>query len=76
MIIVFSPLIHEEIQHMLEGLEEPNFRFIKKEGIRLYFETDMADKEKAAEIAEKVIKGSQYGSIILFVVRTSEYRIE
>lgn len=73
MIIVFSPLIQKKIIKTLAGIKEPNFRFVKKDGIRLYFETDMEDKERAAEIAGKVIKRSPYGEGFNFVVRTSEY---
>lgn len=73
MIIVNSPLMQKQIQQILEEMEEPNYTFVKKDGIKLYFETNMEDKEEAATIAKKAIKSSDFGSALMFKVKTGEY---
>jgi len=72
MIIVNSPLMHDEIKEALEANEKPAYTFEKKEGIKQYFETDMEDQEEAASIAKQIIK-DDVSSVIMFKVRTEEY---
>jgi len=72
MIIVNSPLMHKQIQEQLELNEDPSFKFVKKEGIKLYFETDAEDLEKAVGIAKQVIK-DKVSDVIMFKVKTEEY---
>lgn len=72
MIIVNSPLMHKKIQEQLELNEDPSFKFVKKEGIKLYFETDAEDLEKAVGIAKQVIK-DKVSDVIMFKVKTEEY---
>lgn len=72
MIIVNSPLMHKKIQEQLELNEDPSFKFVKKEGIKLYFETDAEDLEKAVGIAKQVIK-DRVSDVIMFKVKTEEY---
>lgn len=73
MIIVNSPIMHKQIQEIVEGIEEPNYTFQKKDGIKLYFETDAEDEEQAADIAKKAIKTNPIGSALMFKVKTEEY---
>jgi len=72
MIIVNSPLMHDEIKEALEANEDPTYTFEKKEGIKQYFETNMEDQEEAASIAKQIIK-DDVSSVIMFKVRTEEY---
>lgn len=72
MIIVNSPLMHKEIIKQLELNEEPLYTFVKKEGIKLYFETDSEDQEKAANIAKQIIK-NRVSDVIMVKVKTEEY---
>lgn len=72
MIIVNSPLMHDEIIETLENNAEPSFTFEKKEGIKLYFETNMENQEEAAAIAKQLIKKATQ-NLIIFSVRTEEY---
>ena len=72
MIIVNSPLMHKQIQEQLELNEDPSFKFVKKEGIKLYFETGAEDLEKAVGIAKQVIK-DKVSDVIMFKVKTEEY---
>lgn len=72
MIIVNSPLMHNEIKKQLELNEEPSYTFVKKEGIKLYFETDSEDQEKAVSTAKQIIK-SKVSDVIMVKVKTEEY---
>lgn len=72
MIIVNSPLMHNEIKKQLELNEEPSYRFVKKEGIKLYFETDSEDQEKAVSTAKQIIK-NKVSDVIMVKVKTEEY---
>ncbi|SHF12398.1 hypothetical protein SAMN02745249_01858 [Atopostipes suicloacalis DSM 15692] len=72
MIIVNSPLMHKEIEKQLELNEEPSYTFVKKEGIKLYFETDAEDSEKAVSTAKQIIK-NKVSDVIMVKVKTEEY---
>lgn len=72
MIIVNSPLMHDKIKNQLELNDEPSYTFVKKEGIRLYFETDADNDDVAVSTAKKVIK-EKVSDVIMFKVRTEEY---
>ncbi len=73
MIIVNSPIMQKQIQKIVEGLESPKFTFLKKDGIRLYFETDYEDKEEACKIVKAAIKNDPMGGALLVTVKTEEY---
>lgn len=64
--------MHKQIQEQLELNEEPSYTFVKKEGIKLYFETDAEDQEKAASTAKQVIK-NKVSDVIMVKVKTEEY---
>lgn len=72
MIIINSPLMHKKIKEQLELNEDPSYTFVKKEGIKLYFTTDMEDQEKAADIAKSIIK-NKVSDVIMVKVKTEEY---
>ncbi len=72
MIIVNSPLMHKQIQTQLELNEDPSFTFVKKEGIKLYFETDAKDPESAVGVAKQIIK-NKVSDVIMVKVKTEEY---
>lgn len=72
MIIVNSPLMHKEIKKQLELNEDPSYTFIKEEGIKLYFETDEEDLEKAVDQAKQIIK-NKVSNVIMVKVKTEEY---
>lgn len=73
MIIVNSPIMQDKIIKIVEALEEPKFTFIKKDGIKIYFETEFEDKDKAAALIKAAIKKDPMGSAIMFNVKTDEY---
>ena len=70
MIIVNSPIMQKQIQKIVEGLESPKFTFLKKDGIRLYFETDY---EEACKLVKAAIKNDPMGGALLVTVKTEEY---
>lgn len=73
MIIVNSPIMQDKIIKILESLEEPTYKFIKKDGIKVYFETNLEDKDEACAIAKKEIKKDPMASAIMFTVKPNEY---
>ena len=73
MIIVNSPIMQEKIIKIVEAMDEPKCTFVKKDGIKIYFETEFEDKEKAAALIKAAIKKDPMGSAIMFNVKTHEY---
>lgn len=73
MIIVNSPIMQKQIQAIVEGIEDPKFTFVKKDGIRQYFETDFEDKEAACKIVKAAIKKDPMGGALLVTVKSEEY---
>ncbi len=73
MIIVNSPIMQDKIIKILEAVESPKFKFVKKEGIKIYFETDLEDKDEATKVATREIKKDPIASAIMFKVKADEY---
>lgn len=73
MIIVNSALMQDKIIKIIESIEDPKFTFVKKQGLKIYFETDMEDREEAAKIAKAKIKADPVAGSLLFSVKTEEY---
>ncbi|WP_240915931.1 hypothetical protein [Erysipelothrix sp. HDW6C] len=73
MIIVNSPIMQSKIQIIVEAIENPKFTFVKKDGIKLYFETDAEDKEAACRLVKAEIKKDPMASAIMFTVKADEY---
>ncbi len=68
MIIVNSALMQNEIIEILENIKEPKYKFIKKNGIRLYFETSIEDLDEASKIAKASIKEKPEAAALFFSV--------
>lgn len=73
MIIVNSPIMQDKIIKILETLKDPTYTFVKKDGIKIYFETSLDDKAEACKIAKKEIKKDPMGGAIMFTVKENEY---
>ena len=56
MVIVVCPLMHDKIIEIVEGIPNGNYKFIKKEGINLYFEIGSMLDEDAAKIIKSALK--------------------
>ena len=73
MIVVNCALRQEDIIEMVENIEIENnkgFKFIKKQGIKLYFESDFSDMKNACSTIKQTIKGSDWGKVLYFNVVT------
>lgn len=69
MIYVSSATNQEEIIALLEALEgDVKFRYMSKQGIRLSFIVDGAEKESAAELAKMTIEAAEFGADLYFQV--------
>lgn len=71
MIIVNCALRQEDIIDIVETIEFENekaFNFIKKEGIKLYFESNFSDEKNACSTIKQTIKNSDWGKVLYFNV--------
>ena len=65
MIVINTPLQNDNIIKLLEN-QEGQFTFLKKEGIKLLFETTIEDKNAAARLAREAIKKQPWGMGLYF----------
>ncbi|AQR93160.1 hypothetical protein [Clostridium saccharoperbutylacetonicum] len=71
MVVVNCPLKQDDIIKIVENIEiesKKEFKFIKKQGIKIYFESNYSDMEKACLIIKKEIKESELGKVLYFNV--------
>lgn len=71
MIIVNCALRQDDVTKIVEEIEVENekvFKFLKKEGLKLFFECSLDNSEKAASIAKQAIKDTQLGKALFFSV--------
>ena len=73
MVIVVCPLMHDKIIEIVEGIPNENCKFIKKEGINLYFEIGSMLEEDAAKIIKSALKSNSISKALMFKVLTKEY---
>lgn len=66
MIVINTALKQEEIKKVLEGITEPKFTFVKKTGLKLYFQCDSADSAAAAAVAKKALKAAPDLAMVYF----------
>ena len=65
MIIVNLAMKQEDI---IKLLEENNYKFVKKQGLKLFFETPTDDLNADAANAKALIKASEFGGALFFNV--------
>jgi hypothetical protein len=71
MLVVNCALKQDEVIKVVETIEVEGatpFKFVKKQGLKLYFESGMSDTEKAIALVKKTIKASSFGSVLYFSV--------
>ena len=73
MVIVVCPLMHDKIIEIIEGIPNANYKFIKKEGINLYFEIGSMLEEEAAKDIKSALKENSISKALMFKVLTKEY---
>lgn len=68
MILLNAPIQQDKIIDTLTHYSENgvSYKFIKKNGMKLYFESTLENEEEAAQLAKKIIKGTDYGAILYF----------
>lgn len=73
MILIQMPLKREEVITLLNGAiyDGYTFHYLKQERMKLYFEVN-GNQQHATEIADKVIKNSQWGSALYYHVSYEE----
>jgi hypothetical protein len=78
MVVVNCAWKQEEIIEIVEKIEFENkkiFKYLKKDGIRIFFECSIDDIEKACSIASKAIFKSEYGKALFYnVVDSNTYK--
>lgn len=72
-IIVNTPIMQDKIQKIVESMTEITCKLVKKDGIKLYFETNLDDQDKACALIKSAIKKDPIASAIGFTVKTQEY---
>lgn len=71
MIIVNCALRQDDIKEIVENIDVENekpFKFVKKEGLKLSFESSLSDNTKAASIVKQAIKDTPIGKALFFSV--------
>ncbi|AIS61060.1 MULTISPECIES: hypothetical protein [Listeria] len=70
MIILNCPMKRDYITELLETYDKDGvtFKKIAEQGMKLTFETNIEDEEKAAKIAKETIKATEIGSVLYFQV--------
>ena len=66
MIVINVAMQHDNIIELLNSLnqEDMTFSFKEKKGIKLYFETNASDLDRAAKVAKDAIKAQPWGSVL------------
>lgn len=70
MVVVNSAIMQDKIISIVENCDEYNFKFVKKEGIKIYFDVDTDDEATAATVAKKAIKSDPIGGTLVISVKT------
>lgn len=71
MIVLSCALKQKEVIDVVEKIELNNeklFKYIKKQGIKMYFETNYENNEEACIIIKKAIKSQSFGNALFFNV--------
>lgn len=70
MIYINCPMKSDFIIELLEASQTDgvSFKFIEKKGIKLAFEVNTEDLDKAIAIAKSTIKATEIGSVLFFQV--------
>ncbi|AMC94260.1 hypothetical protein AOC36_09800 [Erysipelothrix larvae] len=74
MIYVQSPQKRDFIKELLDGqtVDGCKFTFAKMDGMKIYFETEGVELEKAVSIAKSEVKKSKYGPALYFTVQIAK----
>ncbi|MFV0555755.1 MAG: hypothetical protein ACK5LM_01415 [Lactovum sp.] len=59
-------------EFIIELLESNGYKYVKKQGIKLYFETPSEDLDADAVNAKALIKASEFGSVLFFNIEVEK----
>lgn len=71
MIVVNCALKQDDVIKIVENIEVNNnkaFKFVKKQGLKLYFESNTEENDNSTSMIKKSIKSSSFGSMLYFSV--------
>lgn len=71
MLVVNCALKQDDVIKIVENIEIDSikvFKFVKKQGLKLYFDSTAAETDKAIALIKKTIKASSFGSALYFSV--------
>lgn len=71
MIIVNCALRQDDIIGIVENIEvegQKVFKFVKKQGLKLFFDCTLSNAQDAAALAKKEIKATPFGQALFFSV--------
>lgn len=68
MVVINSGIMQDKIKNIVESCKDYEFTFVKKEGIKLYFDAHTDDEDSAAAAAKKAIKADSVGKTLLVSV--------
>ncbi len=72
MIVVNSGIMQNQIIKIVEECTDYKYTYVKKDGIKIYFNVDDADEESAAISAKKAIKEDSIGKTLLVSVKVEK----
>ncbi|MFW2488192.1 hypothetical protein [Clostridium chromiireducens] len=71
MIVVNCALRQDDIVEIVENIQVENekvFKYVKKEGLKIIFESSLGDDQKSAGIIKQAIKETNIGKALFFSV--------
>lgn len=68
MIVITCALQHDFLINTIEKIETYNYKFEKKQGIKLTFSVDTDDLDAAIAEIKKAVKATEVGSVLYFQV--------
>lgn len=72
MVVINSGIMQNQIIKIVEGCKDYKYTYVKKDGIKLYFDVDTDEEEKAAAAAKKAIKDDSIGKTSLISVKVEK----
>lgn len=70
MVVINSGIMQNQIIKIVEGCKDYKYTYVKKDGIKLYFDVDTDEEEKAAVAAKKAIKDRFYRKNIINISKS------
>lgn len=68
MLIISSPLKADQVKEVLDGYDKDGvtIRFLRREGMRLYFEMTGCHGYDATDLAKKIVRSHEFGNALYF----------